>query len=66
MPISSSDFRKNKFADLLQRDHTLNGAVLLGLDGYPIEVQARATSISPSDRCREVHDNYRNGQRSRS
>lgn len=45
MPISSRDFRRNKFASLLDRDHTLNGGVLLGIDGYPIEIQARATRI---------------------
>jgi magnesium chelatase family protein len=31
--------------ELTKRDHTLNGAVLLGLDGYIIEIQARATCV---------------------
>jgi magnesium chelatase family protein len=30
---------------LLKRDHTLHGGVLHGLDGYEIEIQARATAI---------------------
>lgn len=45
MSISSNDFRRNKFADLLQRDHTLLSAVLVGIEGQSIEVQARATRI---------------------
>jgi magnesium chelatase family protein len=28
--------------DLLSRDHSLNGGILLGLDGYIVEIQARA------------------------
>ena len=28
--------------DLLKRDHSLNGGILLGLDGYIVEIQARA------------------------
>lgn len=31
--------------DLLTRDHTLNGGILFGLDGYVIEVQARAMQV---------------------
>lgn len=31
--------------DLLKRDHSLNGGVLLGLDGYIVEVQARAMEV---------------------
>lgn len=31
--------------DLLTRDHTLNGGVLFGLDGYIIEIQARAVQV---------------------
>jgi magnesium chelatase family protein len=31
--------------ELLERDHTLNGAILFGLDGYVIEIQARAMSV---------------------
>ncbi len=30
---------------LLARDHTLNGAILFGLDGYTIEIQARAMGV---------------------
>ena len=30
---------------LLDRSHTLNGAVLLGLDGLMIEIQARAMNV---------------------
>lgn len=31
--------------DLLDRDHTLNGGILFGIDGYVIEIQARATRV---------------------
>ena len=37
--------RQQKFGHLLKRDHTLNSAILFGLDGYPIEIQARATEV---------------------
>ncbi len=40
--------RERDLADLLKRDHTLNGGVLLGLDGNIIEVQARAVRVNPS------------------
>ena len=30
---------------LLDRSHTLNGAVLLGLEGLMIEIQARAMNV---------------------
>lgn len=30
---------------LLDRSHTLNGAVLVGLDGLMIEIQARAMNV---------------------
>ena len=30
---------------LLDRSHTLNGAVLVGLDGLTIEIQARAMAV---------------------
>jgi len=39
------DQRKRKFAHLLRLDHTLNGAILLGLDGHIVEIQARATEV---------------------
>lgn len=31
--------------DLLNRDHTLNGGILFGIEGHVIEIQARAISI---------------------
>ncbi|OYV83349.1 MAG: hypothetical protein B7Z73_16090 [Planctomycetia bacterium 21-64-5] len=31
--------------ELLTRDHTLNGAILFGLDGYVVEMQARAMEV---------------------
>lgn len=31
--------------ELLTRDHTLNGGILFGLDGYIIEIQARAMEV---------------------
>ena len=31
---------------LLQRDHTLRGGILYGLDGYVIEIQARAVEVA--------------------
>jgi magnesium chelatase family protein len=37
--------RERQLKDLLTRDHTLNGGILLGLDGYVIEVQARAMTV---------------------
>lgn len=44
-----ADYRqmKNKHAlqELLRRDHTLHGAILFGLDGYMIELQARAVEV---------------------
>jgi magnesium chelatase family protein len=33
--------------DLLGLDHTLFGGILFGLDGYIIEIQARAVSVAP-------------------
>lgn len=36
---------KNRLTDLLKLSHTLNGAVLVGLDGLTIEIQARAMSV---------------------
>ena len=37
--------RERELAELLRRDHTLNGGILFGLDGYVIEIQARAMEI---------------------
>lgn len=36
---------ERKLRELLTRDHTLNGGILFGLDGYIIEVQARAMEV---------------------
>jgi magnesium chelatase family protein len=37
--------KERELKDLLHRDHTLNGGILLGLDGYVIEIQARAMEV---------------------
>jgi magnesium chelatase family protein len=37
--------RERELNDLLKHDHTLNGGILFGLDGYIIEIQARAMSV---------------------
>jgi magnesium chelatase family protein len=37
--------RQRDLQDLLKRDHTLNGGLLFGLDGYIVEIQARAMEI---------------------
>ena len=37
--------RQQQFGHLLKLDHTLNGAILLGLDGHLIEIQARAIEV---------------------
>jgi magnesium chelatase family protein len=36
---------RTELADLPRRDHTLKGGVLLGIDGYEIEIQARAVEV---------------------
>ncbi|MDA0835700.1 MAG: YifB family Mg chelatase-like AAA ATPase [Planctomycetota bacterium] len=36
---------QKKYGHLLKLDHTLNGAILLGLDGHIIEIQARAVEV---------------------
>ncbi|NMC21199.1 MAG: ATP-binding protein [Thermogutta sp.] len=36
---------QRQLRELLTRDHTLNGGILFGLDGYVIEVQARAMEV---------------------
>ena len=45
----TSDYSRSKtdreLADLLRRDHTLNGGILFGLDGFIIEIQARAMQV---------------------
>ncbi len=35
----------NQLVRLLDRSHTLNGAVLVGLDGLTIEIQASAMNV---------------------
>lgn len=39
--------RLRELNDLLRRNHTLNGGILVGLDGYVVEVQARALKVRP-------------------
>lgn len=36
---------KQRLEQLLERNHTLNGGILFGLDGYIIEMQARAMRV---------------------
>lgn len=45
--VSSSGRRRDD--DLLRRSHTLHGAVLIGLDGLMIELQARAMEVLEDD-----------------
>lgn len=37
--------KPHQLRDLLTRDHTLNGGILFGIDGYIIEIQARAIEV---------------------
>lgn len=43
--MSKQQLRARQFSHLLKLDHTLNGAILLGLEGHVIEIQARATEV---------------------
>ena len=36
---------ERRLTDLLTLDHSLNGGILFGLDGYLIEIQARAMKV---------------------
>ena len=45
MPKHRTYKREIELGLLLKRDHTLLGGVLHGIDGYIIELQARATEI---------------------
>jgi magnesium chelatase family protein len=45
MATSRRRERERQLRELLTRDHTLNGGILFGLDGYVIEVQARAMEV---------------------
>jgi magnesium chelatase family protein len=53
---TKSQFRE--LNDLLKRNHSLNGGILCGLDGYVIEVQASAISVldeaRPWRRCTAI------------
>lgn len=44
-PSSACVADKSRLRDLLGRSHTLHGAVLVGLDGLAIELQARAMEV---------------------
>lgn len=39
--------KRRELEDLLRRNHTLNGGILVGLDGFVVEVQARAIDVLP-------------------
>ncbi len=41
--------RKEKYQHLLEREHSLNAGVLVGLKGYVVEVQGRAMDIMHTD-----------------
>jgi magnesium chelatase family protein len=43
--------RERRHGELLKRDHTLNGGVLVGIDGHFIEIQARATEVLGTPRA---------------
>ena len=45
MRTKRSQEAQTRLTDLLTRDHSLNGGILFGLDGYAIEVQARAMKV---------------------
>ena len=45
MPKLRTASRQRELNDLLRRDHTLNGGILVGLDGHVVEVQARAVKV---------------------
>lgn len=47
MAKDRSSSEKQRLAGLLQRDHTLHGGILYGIDGYIIEIQARALQVYP-------------------
>ena len=43
----TTTLKRHELKDLLRRDHTLNGGILFGIDGYVIEIQARAIEVLP-------------------
>src|SRR5262249_10237823 len=45
MAIPKDPQRERRLRKLLERDHTLNGGVLFGLEGHIIEIQARAMQV---------------------
>ena len=45
MPTRASNQRERFLNELIKRDNTLNGGILYGLDGYIIEMQARAMKV---------------------
>ncbi|MBA3485323.1 MAG: hypothetical protein H0T51_26300 [Pirellulales bacterium] len=45
MATRKAQEREQRYAELLKRDHTLNGGVHVGLDGHFIEIQARAVEV---------------------
>ncbi|WP_165073869.1 magnesium chelatase domain-containing protein [Paludisphaera rhizosphaerae] len=45
MPAETKQARVRRLSHLLERDHSLNGGILFGLDGYVVEIQARAMSV---------------------
>jgi magnesium chelatase family protein len=50
-PFYPGRLQPKQLRDLLKRDHTLNGGILFGLDGYVIQIQARAMEIVPGGRA---------------
>jgi magnesium chelatase family protein len=47
-PIHPGRLQPKQLRGLLKRDHTLNGGILFGLDGYVIQIEARAMEIIPN------------------
>lgn len=45
MRVRRTPEEEDQLNELLTRDHSLNGAILFGLDGYVIEIQARAMQV---------------------
>jgi magnesium chelatase family protein len=43
--VKRTQKEERRLRSLLTRDHSLNGGILFGLDGYSIEVQARAMAV---------------------
>ena len=45
MAAKRTSAEQRKLKELFSLDHTLNGAILFGLDGHVVEMQARAMEI---------------------